>query len=117
MPKRDSIEFDLNNLPDTIEVEFENGVFDLTLQRNKLSGQLTIDIVSVDDDSHAIFGEPITYGVPLWYWCSYDWIPVERLIPFDEAGLESTVTLSKLQNSVFILDDDSIWEGGDNDGA
>ncbi|WP_125545361.1 phage baseplate plug family protein [Levilactobacillus lindianensis] len=112
--KRDSIMFDLTSLPDRQEVEFENGVFELTLQKNELSQQLTIDMVAVDDETHKINGEPLTYGVPLWYWASYDWLPPERLVPMDEAGLQSSVTFGNFQKSVFLLDD-SLYEDGDSD--
>lgn len=116
MSKRDSIIFNLNNLPDRREIEFENGVFILTLQYNDLSHVFTVDIVSLDDDSHQILGEPLTYGVPLWYWASYDWLPPERLVPMDEAGLQSSVTLGNFQKSVFLLDD-SLYEDGDENGS
>ncbi|WP_204120248.1 phage baseplate plug family protein [Levilactobacillus wangkuiensis] len=116
MPKRDSIIFDLNNLPDRQEIEFENGVFDLTLQYNDTSHIFTIDMVSIDDETHQILGEPLTYGVPLWYWASYDWLPPERLVPMDEAGLQSSITLGNFQDSTFILDD-SLDEEGDDDGS
>lgn len=115
--KRDSISFNLNNLPDRQEVELEGGTFELTLQQNELSGVLSIDIVSVDDDTHQILGEPLTYGVPLWYWAAYDWLPAERLVPMDEAGLESSVTIKNFQNPVYLLDDDSVYDGGGSDGA
>lgn len=114
--KRDSIEFDLNNLPDVREVELENGTFNLTLQVSDLTGCLSVDLVSVDDPSHQILGEPLTYGVPLWYWCHESWLPPERLIPMDEAGHESTCTIANLQDSVSLMDDDSVNESGDSDG-
>lgn len=117
MPKHDFLEFDLNNLPDPQEMELANGTFRLTLQWNELGQFFTIDIESLDDDTHKITGEPVTFGVPLWYWAAYDWLPPERLVPMDEAGLESTVTWGNFQKTVWIMDADSVWEGGEGNGS
>ncbi|GEO67301.1 phage baseplate plug family protein [Levilactobacillus spicheri] len=113
--KRDTIEFDLNNLPDCREIDLENGTFDLTLQKNDTSGVLSIDLESVDNPDHKIMGEPLTYGVPLWYWCHENWLPPERLVPLDESGQSSTCSIANLQDSVFLADDDSVYEDGDGD--
>lgn len=117
MPKHDTIEFDLSSFPSRIQVDFENVSAELTLQYNELSQTFTVDYKDLNDDTHTIMGEPLTYGVPLWYWASYDWLPVERLVPMDESSLESSVTKANLQKTVFVMDQDSVYEGGDGNGT
>lgn len=57
------------------------------------------------DDTPLITGEKLVYGMPLWNINDAN-LPADRIVPFDEAGVENSVSIDNFQTSVFLYYDD-----------
>ncbi|VDG32888.1 hypothetical protein [Lactobacillus brevis] [Lactiplantibacillus mudanjiangensis] len=114
MALRDEIPISADDIGQTFEIDLENGSYNVTLQYNEVAELFTVDLVSVDDDTHQILGEPLILDHPLWGWCPYPWLPPERLVPMDESGQETEINLDNLGQTVKLLDD-SLGDDSDDD--
>lgn len=115
MTIRDSIEVDLNNLPDRFDMDVENESYTFVFQYNDVSEQFTVDLLD-EENEPIVEGYPLVLDVPLFDGINNSKLPVWRIVPMDESDQEVELLPDNFQNTVKLLIDD-IDLGDDDDGG
>lgn len=74
--------------------------FDIEVRYNERYDFFTVDLLKGDEV--LVTGEKLTYGVPLFRDVEDNRYPVVQLVPYDEAGKESSVSFDNLGKTVFL---------------
>lgn len=101
MAKDDRIEFDLTSLPEKREFEINGESFGLRLRYSNIGDCYYIDCYD-ENDVLLVAGERLVYGEQLFGTITDPRLPTTPMIPYDEQGNESEVTLANFQDTVFI---------------
>lgn len=87
-------------IPYRFEIELGAELFEMEIRYNERHDFFTIDLMK--NDEVLVYGEKVTYGVPLFDDVYDDRFPAPTIIPLDESGQESRVTYENLNNTVFL---------------
>jgi len=126
---RNYIGFDLDQLPDIFDFDFEDGTLTLTLDYNEEGDFYTLAMADIDGNV-VLKPQKLCLGVPIGVHKNGAGLPHEQLIPMDESGQATSCDASNFGQTVFLyiddlddgddgLDDelDSDADIGDNDNA
>lgn len=75
--------------------------FEMRVLYNEMHDYFTFDLYK--DDEVLVYGEKITYGVPLFADIFDERFPAPVIVPIDEAGLETRVGYDNLGKTVFLM--------------
>lgn len=112
MTLRDYLKIDLTTKAQRFEIELGGKLYNMGFNYNQLTDSYTVDLFD-DRMKPIILGERLVYGMRLWAGINNDDLPLIDLIPFDESGLETAVTMGNLNKTVYLFIDDV---GGGADG-
>lgn len=104
MSLRDKLIVDTSDMPNYVILPIGTENFTIEFYYRERFDNLYFNLYD-SDDSPLITGEKIVYGVPLWNINDAN-LPSERIVPLDETGAESTVSIDNFQTSVFLYFDD-----------
>ncbi|MGA4517197.1 phage baseplate plug family protein [Solibacillus silvestris] len=88
-------------VPYRFEIELGVEKFELRTRYNELHDYFTLDLLK--DDEVLVYGEKLTYGVPLFSEVFDARFPVPTIIPMDEACRETRVSYENLSKTVFLM--------------
>lgn len=94
------IELEKELIPYRFEIELGAELFEMEIHYNLVHDFFTIDLFK--DDEVLIYGEKVTYGVPLFADVYDSRFPAPTIIPMDESGQEQRVTFENLNETVFL---------------
>jgi hypothetical protein len=104
MSLRDKLIVDTSDMPNYVILPIGTENFTIELFYRERYDNFYFNLYD-SDDNPLITGEKLVYGVPLWNINDAN-LPSERIVPLDEAGVESTVSIDNFQISVFLYFDD-----------
>lgn len=101
----------IDYFPQQFEYEFNNGdIYTIGINHNETHDSFSIDLYDPNGDP-IVLGEPIILNEPLWQYHNDPRLPVEQIIPMDEADKEIEINSNNFGNTVQlyldILDEDS----------
>lgn len=94
-----AVEKDL--VPYRFEIELGVEKYEMRIRYNELHDYFTIDLLK--DDEVLVYGEKITYGVPLFSEIYDSRFPAPTIVPLDESGRETRVGWGNLSETVFLM--------------
>ncbi|MFZ0578948.1 MAG: hypothetical protein WAM41_15730 [Psychrobacillus psychrotolerans] len=94
------IEIEKELIPYRFEIELGVELFEMEINYNLVHDFFTIDLHK--DDEVLVYGEKITYGVPLFEEVFDSRFPGPTIIPIDESEREQRVTYENLNETVFL---------------
>lgn len=94
------IEIEKELIPYRFEIELGAELFETEINYNLQHDFFTLDLYK--DDEVLVYGEKITYGVPLFSEVFDSRFPGPTIIPWDESGQEQRVTFENLNETVFL---------------
>ena len=104
MPLRPYIPIDVDNLPETFEIDFGEATFNIQVSYNSVLDLFVVDILT-SDMQPIVMGEPLILNTPLWSDSSDVRLPLETVIPMDESMNEKAVTKGNFGRTVFLFID------------
>lgn len=105
MSIRDEIPVDKDSLPEQFEFDFGEESFLLGVNYNEREDFFTLDIFTVDEEP-IVLGERLILNQPLWTGITNPLLPVEDIVPMDEAGKETAITFENFGDTVSLYIDD-----------
>ncbi|WP_338230783.1 phage baseplate plug family protein [Lactiplantibacillus paraxiangfangensis] len=102
MAESDSIEFDVDQLPQKFNMTLAGEDFTFRVYRSEYSDYLYIDVYD-EDEVPIVLGEKMEYGEPLFGTINDPRLPIIPIIPRSESEGESVVDGSNIQKSVFLF--------------
>ncbi|GGA31044.1 phage baseplate plug family protein [Psychrobacillus lasiicapitis] len=94
------IEIEKELIPYRFEIELGAELFEMEINYNLMHDFFTIDLYK--DNEVLVYGEKITYGVPLFAEVYDSRFPGPTIVPIDESGQEQRVTFENLNETVFL---------------
>ncbi|TQR21794.1 phage baseplate plug family protein [Psychrobacillus vulpis] len=94
------IEIEKELIPYRFEIELGAELFEMEINYNLQHDFFTVDLYK--DDKVLIYGERVTYGVPLFEEVFDSRFPGPTIKPIDESGQEQRVTFENLNETVFL---------------
>ena len=94
------IEIEKELIPYRFEIELGVELFEMEINYNLVYDFFTMDLYK--DNEVLVYGEKLTYGVPLFEEVFDSRFPGPTIIPFDESGQEQRVTFENLNVTVFL---------------
>ncbi|VDG23661.1 phage baseplate plug family protein [Lactiplantibacillus mudanjiangensis] len=105
MAIRNYIDFDLDELPDIFDFDFEDGTLQLTLDYNEEGDFYTLSMAD-DDENVVLKPQKLCLGVPIGIHKDGTDLPHDILVPMDESGLATSCDASNFGQTVFLYIDD-----------
>lgn len=102
MAESDSIDVDLNQLPQKFNMTLGGEGFTFRVYRSEFRDCFYIDVYD-EDEVPIVLGEKIEYGEPLFGTVNDPRLPIIPIIPSSESDGESVVDGGNFQQSVFLF--------------
>lgn len=101
MSLRPYIDIDVDNLPERFEFAFGNRTYNIEVHYNSVGEFFTVSIYDYNMAA-IIIGEKMVLNQPLWDASTNSRLPLERIVPMDEAGNETVLTKDNFGKTVFL---------------
>lgn len=101
MSLRPYIDIDVNNLPERFEISFGNRTYNIEVHYNSV-GEFFVASIYDYNMVPIIIGEKLVLDSPLWNASTNSKLPLERIVPMDEAGNETVLTKENFGKTVFL---------------
>lgn len=101
MSLRPYIPVDVENLPERFEFDFGNKTYILRFFFNSVGEFFSLDIFDINM-TPIVLGEKIVINKPLWQGVNNTDLPFETIIPMDESGKETEITIDNFGKTVFL---------------
>lgn len=101
MSLRPYIDIDVDNLPERFEFSFGNRTYNIEVHYNSVGEFFTVSIYDYNMVP-IIIGEKMVLNQPLWDASTNSRLPLERIVPMDEAGNETVLTKDNFGKTVFL---------------
>lgn len=105
MTLRDYLKIDLTTKAQRFEIELGGRLYNMGINYNQLADSYTVDLFD-ESMEPIVLGERLVYGMRLWGNIDDSQLPLIDLIPFDESGLETDVTMGNVNKTVYLFIDD-----------
>ena len=110
--KRDIIEIDKSVIPYEFNIVLADETFLIGVNYNETAQLFTLDLSKLDEETGKFVtlckGEPIIYGKPLWEDVFInEKYPAVVIVPYDESGENNAVTFDNLNETVFLVIDNT----------
>lgn len=110
--KYDTLEINKDLVPYEFDVALANETFRIGVEYNETAEFFTLSLSKRNEETgnydEVCAGEPLVYGVPLWndvYRSGK--FPAPVIIPYDESGASNAVTFDNLNETVFLIVDNT----------
>ena len=110
--KYDILEINKDLVPYEFDIALANETFRIGVEYNETASFFTLSLSKRNEGTgeydEVCAGEPIVYGVPLWndvYRSGK--FPAPIIIPYDESGASNAVTFDNLNDTVFLIVDNT----------
>lgn len=125
MPVRPYVPFDVDDLPETFEYQLDSTTYLVSLDYNDEGDFFVISLME-NDETPIVTNEKLILNQPLFKNLYDPRLPTTPLVPMDESGQATRVSIENFMETVFLCEDvlpddgtdigglpiDGDWEGG-----
>lgn len=125
MPVRPYVPFDVDDLPETFEYQLDGTIYLVSLDYNDEGDFLVLSLMEADE-TPIVTNEKLILNQPLFTNLYDPRLPTTPLVPMDESGQATRVSIENFMDTVFLCEDvlsddgtdigelpiDGDWEGG-----
>lgn len=101
MAELKAVPVDKESIPYRFDISLASEIFTLEIHYNAVGDFFTVN--AEKNGTPLVYGEKLTYGMPLFSSLSDKRLPKVTLTPYDVAGKETRVSFDNLNESVFLF--------------